>query len=125
MPFQKRVRYFDDADGFDGMDGSVPNMENRITLQDEKCVDACVPLKHDARAHPCSPLISNVMNMAREVFHTLGKGYSESVYKNALLVLLKKQGLFCTSELVIPIIFQVYFFFDNPSFFSELTHGLS
>jgi GxxExxY protein len=47
-----------------------------------------------------------VKQAANKVFSTLGAGFSERVYHNAMEVLLKKEGIAFKSEHVIPVTFE-------------------
>ena len=44
--------------------------------------------------------------LARHVYKTLGSGYSERVYHNAMEVLLRKNGIAYESERIVPIEFE-------------------
>ncbi|MDA9846884.1 GxxExxY protein [Flavobacteriaceae bacterium] len=45
-------------------------------------------------------------NFADEVFQTLGVGYSERVYHNAMEVILRKNGIPYETERIVPIVFE-------------------
>jgi GxxExxY protein len=47
-----------------------------------------------------------LVELGHEVFSALGPGYTECVYHNALLVLLRKHGVPYETERIIPIIFE-------------------
>ena len=44
--------------------------------------------------------------LARQVYKTLGSGYSERVYHNAMEVTLRKNGIAYESERIVPIMFE-------------------
>lgn len=45
-------------------------------------------------------------NLGDEVFETLGVGYSERVYHNAMEVILRKHGISYETERIVPIVFE-------------------
>jgi GxxExxY protein len=47
-----------------------------------------------------------LVNLAREVWTSLGPGYSERVYHNALEVLLRNNGIHYETERIVPILFR-------------------
>jgi GxxExxY protein len=51
-------------------------------------------------------MIDTIKELAREVYHTLGPGFSERVYHNALEVLLRKDGIPYETERIVPIEFH-------------------
>jgi GxxExxY protein len=44
--------------------------------------------------------------LARQIYKTLGSGYSERVYHNAMEVILRKNGIAYESERIVPIEFE-------------------
>lgn len=48
----------------------------------------------------------NVYELANEIYTTLGPGYSERVYHNAMEVILREKGIHYESERIIPILFK-------------------
>jgi GxxExxY protein len=48
----------------------------------------------------------DVETLARAVWQELGPGYTESIYHNALEVLLRQQGIPYETERIIPVYFQ-------------------
>lgn len=52
--------------------------------------------------------VAFIKSLATHVFATLGMGYSESVYGNALAVMLRKNNIPYEQEVIIPIQFEGY-----------------
>ena len=50
--------------------------------------------------------MEDIKSFARHVFKTLGAGFSERVYHNAMEVLLKKHSLGFLTEHTIPVMFE-------------------
>jgi hypothetical protein len=50
--------------------------------------------------------MEQIKEFATRVFETLGAGFSERVYHNAMEVLLKKNNILYNSELVVPVMFE-------------------
>lgn len=51
-------------------------------------------------------LIEQVVDCAYQVHHTLGPGFLESVYQNAMMVELKEQGIKAISEYPLDVIYK-------------------
>ena len=49
---------------------------------------------------------NKLAELGSEVFSVLGPGYTECVYHNALLVLLRKHGVPYETERIIPVVFE-------------------
>jgi GxxExxY protein len=47
-----------------------------------------------------------IKNLVENVWRTLGPGYTERIYHNALEVLLRKHGIAYETERIIPIVFE-------------------
>ena len=45
---------------------------------------------------------------AQHVYKTLGPGFSERIYHNALEVVLRKNGVHYETERIVPIVFRTY-----------------
>lgn len=50
--------------------------------------------------------MDNIKKAANHVFKTLGAGFSERIYHNAMEVLLKRNNIPFESELVVPVMFE-------------------
>ena len=50
--------------------------------------------------------MSKIRELCTRVFRTLGPGYSERVYHNAMEVLLRQNGIPYETEVIIPIVFE-------------------
>ena len=53
--------------------------------------------------------VHDLINMAKKVYHTLGGGYHEGVYQNAMQVELQHQRLLFESQKVVPIFYRSCF----------------
>ena len=53
-----------------------------------------------------SDITQKIINAAIEVHNTLGAGYQESIYHNAMIIALSERGLKCDSEKEFRIIFK-------------------
>jgi GxxExxY protein len=50
-----------------------------------------------------APLLATIQSISTRVFQTLGKGFTETIYSNALAVMLRKQNIAYEQEVVIPV----------------------
>ena len=57
------------------------------------------------KASKVSAMIETIKELAHKVYKTLGPGYSERVYHNAMEVLLRKEGIPYETERIVPIEF--------------------
>ena len=51
-------------------------------------------------------MINRIKELAHIVYHTLGSGFSERVYHNAMEVLLRKEGIPYETERIVPVEFH-------------------
>jgi GxxExxY protein len=49
---------------------------------------------------------NKLIELGNEVFSVLGPGYTECVYHNAFLILLRKHGIKYETERIIPVVFE-------------------
>ena len=54
-------------------------------------------------ASTAGPLLATIQSLSTHVFQTLGKGFTETIYANALAVMLRKQNIAYEQEVVIPV----------------------
>lgn len=50
--------------------------------------------------------LDKIKNLAQKVYQTLGSGFSERVYHNAMEVLLRTEGIPYETERIVPIVFE-------------------
>jgi GxxExxY protein len=57
--------------------------------------------------HPHDPLTQRVIGSAFTVYNTLGYGFLEKVYENALVHELRKAGLHITQQKPFPVFYEI------------------